>query len=269
MKKHNHIKTILITPSLAHDWLQKNTRNRPLSQRHVDMLADEMKHGRWKFNGDTICFAGGTLLDGQHRLWAIIRSGIAQFMIVVNNLDSDVFDTIDYGKKRDAAAVLALNGEVNTQLLAATLRIVDDYLNGKVKSRVVHTNTKIEELLKIHPETRESVLYAQRLAYKRLLPGSIVAGFHYLFSKLNPLAADYFFTALIKGVGLEEGDPIYLLREKLLYNQVSTKKLVRASYAALVIKTWNYHSEGKKIKRLTWSDSKTASTRFPVIKRAA
>ncbi len=269
MRNQTNIKTVLVTPSMAMDWLKNNTRNRPLSRKHVDLLADEMKQGRWKFNGDTVCFNGSTLLDGQHRLYAVIQSGVAQFMIIVNNLASDVFDTIDAGKKRDASAVLALNGEKHTHTLAAALRFVDDYLNGRVRQRPTHSNTKIEAILGSHPGARESVEFSVKLTGKRLLPGSVMAGCHYLFSRSSPEMADDFFMSLIKGVGLAEGDPIYLLREKLVYNSLSQKKMVRATYSALVIKAWNYHVSGKTVKRLIWSDSKASTEQFPAILRAA
>jgi hypothetical protein len=45
-----------ITPQIAREMLEKNTHNRQISKLHVDELVEEIKSGRWKINGDTICF---------------------------------------------------------------------------------------------------------------------------------------------------------------------------------------------------------------------
>ena len=63
----------LITPDQARQYLAFNTNNRNLRKAHVEKLANDIKNGRWVYNSATIVFNGdGTLLDGQHRLAAII-----------------------------------------------------------------------------------------------------------------------------------------------------------------------------------------------------
>lgn len=48
----------------------------------------EMQDGKWKLNGKTICFdRTGRLLNGQHRLSAVVRSGVSLTTVVVRGLD--------------------------------------------------------------------------------------------------------------------------------------------------------------------------------------
>lgn len=100
-------KTIDVTPDLAQAWLHGHSNYRPISRRHVAYLAAEMARGRWKLTGEPIVFdAGGHLLDGQHRLSAIVRSGVAVTMLVVSGVAEDALPVMDQGKARNARDVL-------------------------------------------------------------------------------------------------------------------------------------------------------------------
>src|SRR5262245_63514371 len=65
-----------VTPELASNWLSEcNTHNRKLVEAHVERLAREMKADRWKLTHQGIAFSTKhVLLDGQHRLWAVVMS---------------------------------------------------------------------------------------------------------------------------------------------------------------------------------------------------
>ena len=99
---------MIVTPNMATEWLEQNKRNRHIRQSHVDDLAQEIKSGLWKFDGATIRFdTEGNILDGQHRLWAVIESGLSIDTFVVLGLESDVFAVIDTGIVRTGADVLS------------------------------------------------------------------------------------------------------------------------------------------------------------------
>jgi hypothetical protein len=68
-----------ITPKQAQVILAHNDRNRSLASSRVTVYSGAMLAGEWRMNGETIKFNGdGTLLDGQHRLAAVVRSGQPQ-----------------------------------------------------------------------------------------------------------------------------------------------------------------------------------------------
>jgi hypothetical protein len=80
----------------------------------VARYAREIAAGRWKPNGETIKFTmDGVLLDGQHRLAAVALAGVGIETTVVWGLDPDCFDTIDSGRPRSAADMLAIQGIPN------------------------------------------------------------------------------------------------------------------------------------------------------------
>ena len=82
-----------ITPETAASMLQLNTGNRPVVAKHVTAIAREITEGRWQINGDTVCFSDDRLVDGQHRLMAIIKAGIPIQTFVVRGISSESFIT--------------------------------------------------------------------------------------------------------------------------------------------------------------------------------
>jgi hypothetical protein len=69
--------SIILTPEMASKWLQKNVSNRPLSNYRVAELAEAIKCGEWELNHQGMALnKKGEMTDGQHRCYAVIRTGI-------------------------------------------------------------------------------------------------------------------------------------------------------------------------------------------------
>ena len=86
----------IITPSEAQAYLNNNAKHRPIKDKKVAEYMEEMREGHWKLNGKTICFdRNGRLLNGQHRLSAVVRSGVSLTTVVVRGLDPDLVPAKD------------------------------------------------------------------------------------------------------------------------------------------------------------------------------
>lgn len=125
-----------LTPEIAEDWLNHgNTHNRPILDTHVDYLASEMKARRWRLTHQGIAFSTNqVLLDGQHRLWAVVFSGVTVPMRVFVNEPPETMGVLDTGQRRRNDQILTLTaglGEVSPSDLA-TLRAM---LMGAGKQR--------------------------------------------------------------------------------------------------------------------------------------
>lgn len=80
-----------ITPGDAAMYMSNNARHRPIKDKKVAEYMGEMRDGKWRLNGKTICFdTTGRLLNGQHRLSAVIRSGVSLTTLVVRGLNPDL-----------------------------------------------------------------------------------------------------------------------------------------------------------------------------------
>ncbi|MGA0999585.1 MAG: hypothetical protein ACO3RQ_08600 [Litorivicinaceae bacterium] len=252
-----------ITPTDAAKMLELNTSNRPANFHHVKRLASQMTAGRWRVNGDTICMNGSCLIDGQHRLLAIIESGCTIETLVVEGISSDAFNTKDIGKRRSAADTLAVNGEVSCKSLAATLTTIDRYMTNRMDRKVRYENNEVEELLKKYPGARKSVNVCR--STKGLVQPSILSACHFLFSQKDEDAANEFIDGVLHGRNLSEGDPEYTLRERLLKNSLSSSKMAPMSIAAIIIKAWNAKRLGAKIKMLRFFEAGDKPEAFPVV----
>lgn len=259
-----HSKIESISPEIARKYLEKNIeRNRTLQENHVALLAREMSEGRWKTNGQAIIFSkDGHLIDGQHRLAAIIKSGCTIDIFVVRGVESSAFDTIDTGKKRKPSDALSILGEKNCTLLAASLIVVDRYSTGGMFRHERYSPGKVEELLGEHPGIRRSVELAGR---SKLIPGSVLAGCHYFFTKRDQAAADRFVHDLMKGANLDDSDPVYVLRERLMKNQSLRQKLSAEFMMAITIKAWNARRANRSIKLLHFTETGDNRDEFPMI----
>lgn len=95
------IQVVDVTPKQAEAWLKLNTSNRPLRKTYAKALSESMKRGEFMPTHQGIAINGSRLLDGQHRLMAVIESGLPSVkMTVITDADSDTFDAIDIGARR-------------------------------------------------------------------------------------------------------------------------------------------------------------------------
>lgn len=93
-----------ITPEMAKKLLEGNKKNRSLSRPFVNELKRAIKSGGWLVTHQGIAIAvDGTVLDGQHRLTAIMESGLAVDVMVTWDCDSNIMHAVDLGRKRNAA----------------------------------------------------------------------------------------------------------------------------------------------------------------------
>jgi len=98
-----------VTPELAAQFLEGNGVNRKLRKSWVNTLTRAIQRGEWKTTHQGLAIShGGRLLDGQHRLNAIINAGIPVKMAVTYGVDEAVFDSIDTGARRKVSDILGL-----------------------------------------------------------------------------------------------------------------------------------------------------------------
>lgn len=100
------IEIVDITPSIASAMLDKNISNRKLRKTAVESLATAMKSGLFQTTHQGIAFnCDGYLIDGQHRLHAIIKSGATVKMVVAYDVEAADYAAlmIDCGANRRAS----------------------------------------------------------------------------------------------------------------------------------------------------------------------
>lgn len=114
-------KVMMVDPALALAWLQRNIEtNRPLRPTVVENYADEMRRGEWHLTHQGIALdIEDNLIDGQHRLAAVIKANVIVPMMVTVNAPRASFVALDGGVKRTLADRLTMPRDVVTVLGAA------------------------------------------------------------------------------------------------------------------------------------------------------
>jgi hypothetical protein len=100
-----------ITPELAQAYLATMGRNRRLKTVKVTALAKAMRAGKFRKTHQGIAFSpAGALIDGQHRLQAIVKSGETIELNVSHGVKEDTLDAVDVGIKRSASDLFEFLG---------------------------------------------------------------------------------------------------------------------------------------------------------------
>lgn len=268
MQNNESFSVEIITPGIAAKLLETNSGNRNVNQWHVDFLAKQMKDGKWKFTAECIKIdENGELIDGQHRLLAVIKSGTEHKFLVARQLGSDVFDVLDTGKSRSASDVLSIDGFYQPELYASLSKRIIEYKNGVLDGVVSGgdkhsvrkksftgktTNTDVLEFSR-NNDLVEHVKFGAK-AYKELplYSKTDYAFLHWMFNSISETDCRVFFEKLVGGVNLSKTDPILLLRNKMIENIASSIKFSSKMKTALTFKTWNHFREGNEMKILQY-----------------
>ena len=100
----------LITPEMAKVYLEKNTDNRNKRGWWVSGLANMIKRGEWIPTHQGVAFSkSGKLIDGQHRLEAIVEANIPVQMLVTTGVSDDAYKVLDNGIKRTMADLTGMH----------------------------------------------------------------------------------------------------------------------------------------------------------------
>jgi hypothetical protein len=256
-------KVVCITPELAAKWLKEaNKGNRPIRQSKVNEYAKALKEGKWKLNGQTITVSNDRLIDGQHRLAAIVKSGVDMITLAVVGVENDVFNTIDIGAKRSSADFLSCLGEAQSKILASALLYLEAYYSKNLSLIVGNSlGGNVVDMLEKYPNARNHLISRRAYAYA---PAGMLSACKYIFDSISPKDCQEFFDRLLTGANLAAYDPVLVLRDKLAKNASDIKKLPREHVFALIIKSWNMHRNGAPCVVLRYRTNGDAPESFPV-----
>ncbi len=252
-----------VTPEYASELLANNPMNRKLTDMHVRFLAKQIKEGKYMQTGDTIKISKTQrLLDGQHRLNAVVLANTPVIMNIAFGLDDDIFNVLDTGKVRSSSDILSVKGFTNSNELSSVARtligIETGYFSSSRKNKI--TNKDILELVQDRPELLEIVSHVMSHNKKfKMQSNSNISALYYIFDKLDTEACDKFFEKYFTGIDCTKGDPIHLLREMLIKDATSKSKLKVKTKMELTVVAWNAFRKGKQVSRLSWEGEK-----FPI-----
>lgn len=154
-----HVRVVNVTPELATVILDGNAGNRRLRHGTVERYAVTMAEGGWKLTPEAVTIANdGRLINGQHRLHAVIKSGVCCQMTMVSGTGHEFFSALDRGALRTVADALQRDRFL-MEVANTALRIL--YVGRQ------NTDARAEEMAKIlaapHALLREATTTTSRV----------------------------------------------------------------------------------------------------------
>lgn len=262
---------VVLTPDMAHELLDRNTHNRAVSGIRVERYAADITRGAWQLNGEAFKIAAdGQVLNGQHRLLAVVEADAAIRTLLIRGLPAEAQETMDQGRSRSLADVLKLRGEtywvpLSTAMRALWLFETEGRLIKAGGSGGQATVAEAIRTLDRNPDLRDSVYFT----FGKLKPwmaGTYMGALHYLMATVDAAAADDFVERLATGAELARYDPIHVLREHLIKAHMNAmERLTTRDKLALTIKAWNAYLAGEEISSLSWRPQAPHGEAFPTI----
>ena len=203
-----------ISPTVAQELLGRSEGNRSLKRTKLDSYASDMRAGKWVMNGEPIIIdEDGTLVDGHHRLTAVIDADCSIKTLVVYGVSRNSRFTIDMGASRTVGDVLSFEGVKNANLVSSIARNLMALEIGRPRS----ANPSSQELLEYiekHPEIYEAASFASHHHMKRCgtMMGSAFV--------VDPVAATLFGDVLKTGVPEYSGCAAHRFREVVMASEM-------------------------------------------------
>lgn len=245
----------LISPLRAAELLQNilpKQRTRRVAS--IARLAKEMRMGEFRLSPDAIVLLKGQLANGQHRLEAVVDSGITCPFLVLKTDDDEIYKIMDCGLKRSLNDVAGLP---HTSPISTVAAVALHYVNGTLTCRAGATGLgkKISRIhmLEYMEANSEDIqralefiepLYQKSHLMSRTLGASFIfcAGLKGLHEK-----AKEFMTRVFEGTS--PNTSAHDLRERLIKNSMtkSTHTKLKTGYVfALTIKAFRSYCNGTR-----------------------
>ena len=230
----------MLTPQLAKRLL-KSIKDRPdiekkqrrVTESNSNLISHVIKNGYFRFNGESIIVSDkGYIMDGQHRLLAVIKTGIAIPVLIVYGIDEDAMDTIDQNKKRTPSDIFNINGyDTTISSVAPSVARYDIHILGGSAvafSAGGRSNAVSSHELVSHYEANEGLKNGVDWAIRNACQGApytkpIIAYMHYATCHLNGASTE-FLSGLLTGAGLANDDPRLYIRTRIMKELTGTKK---------------------------------------------
>jgi hypothetical protein len=261
------VEVVDIGPAEASELLASQRHNRKIRTAKIEEFAGAMVRGEWRLSNDALTVdRNGHLLNGQHRLRAVVQSGSTQPFIVMRGVMESAQETMDQGSRRSVADALTLRGEKNVARLGAMARHV--FLYERDRSMYVRqphaTLAQLLDVLERHPGLRDAASAVEGATRNTGAAGGPLGACFYLFGLVDGANRDVFFQELSLGSGLIEDSPVYALR-RFLIRPHGTNRPHAVAQAGATIRAWNAYREGRPLRSVAYEPFGVRAKPFPRI----
>jgi hypothetical protein len=273
----------LITPEKAKRLLTYNTLGQPGQidfQRRISPMRKlqymrDMRNHRWDSDSRIHLAVIGNqvyLIDGQHRLMAIIETGLPQVFVITYTRCKDLeevrgrYSRIDgHGPRSIADAIRAMNLPAEYDLSSSQIRVVipaahliaRSFCDARTEARrgtIPGSYSRDENLEMVEYWHKEAAMYFHLLRpchndrelYRRNVAAPIL-GVALVTYRDDPLKARLFWPNITSITGLRDGSPEAAAVRYISFHKVNEEG--QEKFARNVANTWNAFYEGRDFRR--------------------
>lgn len=245
--------TIMLTPELAKRMLESNVNNRQLNQANLRFLKNEVVSNRWREISDPIQInEEDKLINGQHRLRAIVDLNISLPLRVETNVDSTIFSVIDTGNKRSGVDTLTIKHIENASVMATTIRYIKMMLtNGNSTTKV--SNQEMINFIEDNPNVIEAVKFGVSNYKKgnKVITAPLLSTFYFLLTKNYKNEAEEFLLKIALGNDIQPNCPSGAIRNRFITLKSDKNKNVKGEKnMEYIAYAWNKFLNGEKVKSI-------------------
>jgi hypothetical protein len=258
-----------IGPSLAAVLFKDhNGKNRSLVYSRANDYADAMARGEWRFNHQGIAFnEDGDLIDGQHRIAAVVLSGKEQLFMITTGLENEAIDTVDRSVRRSIGESLEMRGYTNGRLKANVAKDALSYMaevqgekkrfsDQQIEAYVMEKNDLLDEALAIGTA---STLNVSDACLSKAVASKIA---HLMFEGLWPkVFISGYLASIQQGIGSYQSAPSIVLEKQFMRSKISDKRkdrLTTKAKVAMALKGAPLQIEEKVVNKLVWIPKREA-----------
>jgi hypothetical protein len=251
--------TKFISPHMAEALLATNPINRSANLDRVLFYESEMNAGKWTMNGQGIIVSTtGKLIDGQKRLFAIIRHGKPVEMLIISDVAEEAFRTIDSGQPRQVADTLGIMGIPYPSVVAAGCAIVWKMIVG-APVRAKFSSPYALQVYERFPAFRKWIGHVGSINKVPLPQAQLIAAIVYLEDiAKRPLAAEHLFKGIVKGSDLAANDPVLTLRNRVLTHRTSHGNMGVSTVWPGIAQTLSALEDEKTLEKVYLGSNKTS-----------
>lgn len=257
----------IVTPEIAQTMLKTSKGNRNIKQDTLKGLVSEILGGKWAVNGETIVLdEENTLLDGHHRLEAIVKSNTTVICIIVSGIRRETWTTMDSGTARSLGDTFKIEGIpsyalVSTGVSGVLSKIsmetsgINTLGNGNMLKRSGNSRKDAIDFYHRYSEVFQTMAALAQRVYKKLpcfrQKEVMVLSCYLVIVKKYSIQQVYEFWNLVI-----DGDMMFSTMRSVFMNdfqELRYKKMSTDSRYSYIATIWNYYIQKHYVKKVRYT----------------
>lgn len=247
-----------VPPSTAQKILDGlNSSNRSINETHTRSLVRDINNDNWvAANGSMVSFdRNGKLLDGQHRLSAIVQSNQPLRLSIKFGMPENAKKVIDTGRKRTQQDYIRMTEGADAKYKAeraSVARLIYGFIHDQERPASYCNNNKptqsdLSAILEEYPDIMECVSSVYATGHVGKIVIQSYPAFVAFLANRTPNAdkVPQFLDLLTSGANMPATHPIHVVRNRLLTREEFRYQRNKERTIGLLIRAWNMFVKGE------------------------